>query len=92
MRRTRVRKCKLFREKYGITCAELGKHCGVSAQRIHELETKEGSVTPATVQKICCGLQSVMQNRQKRIYEFWADMKKHSGTVMDYVEETTYEL
>ena len=70
----------------------MGKHCGVSAQRIHELETKEGGVIPATAQKICCGLQAVMQNRQKRICEFWADMKKHSDTVMDYVEETTYEL
>lgn len=87
-----VAKIKLFRMKYGISREELGTACGVSKQRIYELENEEAAILPATADKIRRGMEAVLKDRQVWIDTFRSDLEKHRETLMDYVEETTYEL
>ena len=87
-----VAKIKLFRMKYGISREELGTACGVSKQRIYELENKEAAILPATADKMRRGMEAVLKDRQVWIDAFRSDLEKHRETLMDYVEETTYEL
>ena len=87
-----VAKIKLFRMKYGISREELGKACGVSKQRIYELENEAAAILPATADKLRRGMEAVLKDRQVWIDAFRSDLEKHRETLMDYVEETTYEL
>lgn len=87
-----VSKIKLIRMKYGITRAELGLACGLSEQRIHEIETKVGKHVPATMDKLCCGLEKVIVQRQADVFLLCSDLEKHRGTLLEYVEENAYEL
>ena len=87
-----VAKIKLFRMKYGISREELGTACGVSKQRIYELENEKAAILPATADKMRRGMETVLKDRQVWIDAFRSDLEKHRETLMDYVEETTYEL
>ena len=87
-----VSKLKLFRLKYGITRAELSSACGLSKQRIYEIEAKVGTYAPATTEKLCRGLEKVIIQRQTDVFLFCLDLNKHGGTLLEHVEENTYEL
>ena len=87
-----VAKVKLFRMKYGISRAELGSACGISKQRIYELENEVASITPATMDKLRCGMETVLKEREAWIDAFRTDLEKHRETLMDFVEENRYEL
>ena len=87
-----VSKLKLIRLKYGISRAELGSACGLSEQRICEIETKVGARVPATTEKLCCGLEKVIIQRQADIFLLCADLEKHRDTLLEHVEDNTCEL
>ncbi len=87
-----VSKLLLFRRKYGISRSELGSACGLSMQRIYELEIKKSNPTSATVEKLRRGREKVIEQRRSGISAFSADLEKHKTTILDYVEENTYEL
>ena len=86
-----VAKLKLIRMKYGISCAELGAACEVSPQRICQLESNR-SMNAETADKLCRGMEIVLRQRQDWVDSLRADLKKHGHTLMDFVEETRYEL
>lgn len=44
------------RERLGLRQCDVGKHCGVSANRVTQLERFTGSVTPAVVRKFAGAL------------------------------------
>lgn len=92
MNKMLVAKIKLFRMKYGISRAELGSACGISKQRIYELENEVAAVTPATTDKLRRGMEAVLTQRKTWIDAFRMDLEKHRDTLMDYVEENRYEL
>ncbi len=87
-----VAKIKLFRIKYGISRAKLGAACGVSKQRIYELENKPAVITPGTAGKLHRGMEAILCERQARVDAFRSDLEKHRDTLTNYVEEHTYEL
>ena len=86
-----VSKLRLIRMKYGISCAELGAMCGLSPQRICQLEDKE-NITEKTTEKLRLGLEAVLRQRQARGDALDADLKKHGHTLTELVEENHYEL
>ena len=88
----RVSKILLFREKYDITRAELGKACGLSPQRIHMIEMYQPKIRQETVEKLRDGMLIVIQRRNSRIKEFRRDLLKHWDTLSEFVEENDYEL
>ena len=87
-----VAKVKLFRMKYSISLAELGSACGISLQRIHEIENAVYAITPATVEKVCHGMDAVLKQRQAWVNSLQTDLNKHGYTLLEFVEENSYEL
>lgn len=87
-----VAKVKLFRMKYSISLAELGSACGMSLQRIHEIENATYTITPATVDKVCHGMDEVLKQRQSWVNSLQSDLNKHGHTLLEFVEENSYEL
>ena len=51
----KVRKFRILRLRHHVSMVELGRACGVSAQRISELELSENKPSAETVQKIQSG-------------------------------------
>ena len=47
----KVRKFRILRLRHHVSMVELGRACGVSAQRISELELSENKPSAETVQK-----------------------------------------
>ena len=87
-----VAKLMLLRMKYGISRAELGSVCGITPQRIYELEKANYAITPATAEKLCCGMDVVLSRRQGWVDALRVDLQKHRSTLLEYVEENRYEL
>ena len=88
----KVSKILVFRNKYGISREELGRACGISKQRVWELETKSAVVLPSTVERIRKGMERVAIARWRAADDLLFDLIKHKDTLLDYVEEQTYEL
>ena len=53
----KVRKFRILRLRHHVSMVELGRACGLSAQRISELELSEGVPEQETIQKIQNGCE-----------------------------------
>jgi transcriptional regulator with XRE-family HTH domain len=87
-----VAKIKLLRMKYRVSRAELGSACGLSPQRIFEIENSSYTVTQATIDKLCRGMEAVLMFRQEQVDMFRTDLHKHQHGLLELVEENSYEL
>lgn len=87
-----VRKMRLLRTKYNISCPELGKAAGLSAQRISELEFGDGGVEEATEDKIQMAFLSVITRRTGDLSALTCSFARHWESLMEPVEENSYEL
>jgi len=88
-----VRKMRLLRHKYGISCRELVKACGLTTQRIYDIELNANVELEAeTKAKIKAGFAAVIAKRRLALTNFEQDYEAHQETLLDAVEETTYEL
>ena len=88
----KVSKILLFRDKYNIPRAELSSACGISNQRLFELEMNPRNVKHSTVVRIRKGLEAVAFARSKSADALLLDLFKHRDSLLDIVEEQTYEL
>ena len=88
----KVSKILLFRDKYNIPRAELSSACGISNQRLFELEMNPGNVRPTTARRIRKGLETVALARGRSADALLFDLLKHRDSLLDIVEEQTYEL
>ena len=89
----KVRKMRILRLKYNISLAELATSCGVSSQRISEIELQtDVSVTQRTSEMVKIAFARIMAARQNRIQQLHQDYECHKETLMDCVEECEYEL
>ena len=59
----KVRKFRILRLRHHVSMVELGRACGVSAQRISELELSENKPSAETVQKIQSGFEAIIAQR-----------------------------
>ena len=88
-----VRKMRILRLKYDISLAELASSCGVSSQRISEIELKaDVSVTRGTAEMVKKGFARLIAARQSMIHQLHQDFECHKDALMDCVEEIGYEL
>ena len=58
----KVRKFRILRLRHHVSMVELGRACGLSAQRISELELSEGVPEQETIQKIQNGFERIPQS------------------------------
>ena len=88
-----VRKIRLFRNKYQIPLPEIAAACGISPQRVSEIELNPGSVLrPETQAKLNAGFDRVVEQRRIGWKELYQDYQWHRDTLLEGVEEARYEL
>ena len=61
----KVRKFRILRLRHHVSMVELGRACGLSAQRISELELSEGVPEQETIQKIQNGFERILTERME---------------------------
>ncbi len=88
----KVRKMRLLRLKYKISCPELGKTIGLSPQRISEIELSSTGIEKATQMKIHSAFLKVIENRRAELFNLTEDFLSHEGSLTAMVEEHSYEL
>lgn len=88
-----VRIMRILRLKYNISLAELARVCGVSSQRISEIELNtEPEITPKTAAKIADAFNIAAERRRRELRRFRKDYEKYKDSLMECVEEIGYEL
>lgn len=87
-----VRKMRLLRHKHNITRPELGRACGLSPQRISEIELSMTGLAPETEEKLRRGFESVARRREDALYSLRGDLARHGESLFEPVEESGYEL
>ena len=63
----KVRKFRILRLRHHVSMVELGRACGVSAQRISELELSENKPSAETVQKSRAALRRSSRSAEKNL-------------------------
>ena len=66
--------------------------CGVSAQRISELELSENKPSAETVQKIQSGFEAIIAQRGKKLDTLHQEYIACKNSLMERVGEYEYEL
>lgn len=61
----KVRKFRILRLRHHVSMVELGRACGVSAQRISELELSENKPSAETVQKSRTALKRSLHSAER---------------------------
>lgn len=89
----KVRKMRLFRIKHRISLSELARFCGVSSQYISEIELNpEPKLGKETSARLLAAFSSVIKDRDREMVSLQQDFLNCKDTLLDAVEETTYEL
>ncbi len=89
----KVRKMRLFRIKHRISLSELARFCGVSSQYISEIELNpEPKLGKETSARLLAAFSSVVEERNHGLMCLQQDFLNCKDTLLDAVEETTYEL
>ena len=86
----KVRKMRLLRHKHHISLVELSDACGVSKQRLSEIELDKKSVSEVAVQMITAGFSVVEKRRRDNALS--RDFRRHKDALLESVEEHGYEL
>ena len=87
-----VRKLRFLRLKHHISLTELSKNSGMTPQRISELELSTGNVTDTTIQKLLCGMEQVILQRQESQTVLQRDFLLHRDTIMELVGASDNDL
>ena len=88
----KARKIRLLRRKYRISLSELAAACGLSGQRVSEIELGITPLSTATAAKIRSGFEKLMEQQQVMLLRLNQDYAKHRETLLEPVEEIDYEL
>lgn len=89
----KVRKMRLLRIKHQISLSELARFCGVSPQHISEIELNaEPKLRKETSAKLLAAFSKAIEERNNEMVGLQQDFLNHKDTLMEGVEETTYEL
>ena len=88
----KVRKFRILRLRHHVSMVELGRACGLSAQRISELELSEGVPEQETIQKIQNGFERILTERMEDAERLHLDYQRCRNALMQRVGEDEYEL
>ena len=88
----KVRKFRILRLRHHVSMVELGRACGLSAQRISELELSEGVPEQETIQKIQSGFKRILTERMEDAERLHLEYQRCRNALMQRVGEDEYEL
>ena len=88
----KVRKFRILRLRHHVSMVELGRACGLSAQRISELELSEGVPEQETIQKIQKGFERILTERMEDAERLHLEYQRCRNALMQRVGEDEYEL
>lgn len=88
----KVRKFRILRLRHHVSMVELGRACGLSAQRISELELSEGVPEQETIQKIQNGFERILAERMEDAERLHLEYQRCRNALMQRVGEDEYEL
>ena len=88
----KVRKIRLLRHMFGITCKEIGVAAGISEQRVSQIELCEEGITEATMIKLKKGLEKIILNRKESCEALSDAYALHKDSLFELVMENAYEL
>ena len=88
----KVRKFRILRLRHHVSMVELGQACGLSAQRISELELSEGVPEQETIQKIQNGFERILTERMEDAERLHLEYQRCRNALMQRVGEDEYEL
>lgn len=89
-----VRKLRVLRIKHGVSLHELSRACGISHQRLSEIELNatDSEITQDTVRKLREGFYKVLTQRTKKLIYLYEDIRKHEKSLFVLVEETDNDI
>ena len=88
----KVRKFRILRLRHHVSMVELGRACGLSAQRISELELSESVPEQETIQKIQNGFERILTERMEDAERLHLEYQRCRNALMQRVGEDEYEL
>ena len=88
----KVRKFRILCLRHHVSMVELGRACGLSAQRISELELSEGVPEQETIQKIQNGFERILTERMEDAERLHLEYQRCRNALMQRVGEDEYEL
>ena len=89
----KVRKMRLLRLKSGVLRRDLGELWGLSPQRISEIELNPApEVSDDTQRRLKSAFKMLIEQRQKQMDDLRHDYMDMESSLLEGVEETTYEL
>ena len=88
----KVRKFRILRLRHHVSMVELGRACGLSAQRISEVELSEGVPEQETIQKIQNGFERILTERMEDAERLHLEYQRCRNALMQRVGEDEYEL
>ena len=88
----KVRKFRILRLRHHVSMVELGRACGLSAQRISELELSEGVPEQETIQKIQNSFERILTERMEDAERLHLEYQRCRNALMQRVGEDEYEL
>ena len=88
----KVRKFRILRLRHHVSMVQLGRACGLSAQRIRELELSEGVPEQDTIQKIQNGFERILTERMEDAERLHLEYQRCRNALMQRVGEDEYEL
>ena len=86
----KVRKFRILRLRHHVSMVELGRACGLSAQRISELELSEGVPEQETIQKIQNGFERILTERMEDAERLHLEYQRCRNALMQRVGEDEY--
>jgi len=81
-----------IRLRHRISTAELGHACGLSQQRVSEIELGEAELSPETQQKLSAGFHLIADQRERELNLLRKDLDGLCDHLFEHEEEEHYDL
>ncbi len=87
-----VRKMRNIRLRHRISIAELGRACGLSPQRIGEIEFGKAELSLETQRKLYSGFRLVADSRERSLEQLREDISHFGPQLFEHEEEEHSDL
>ncbi len=87
-----VRKMRLLRHKHHIYLTDLSRFCGLSPQRLSEIELNVEGLLPATEEKVRQALYAAAGQREAELSSLRSDLERYGDSLFETVKESDYAL
>lgn len=87
-----VRKIRNLRLRHRISTVELGHACGLSPQRVSEIELGDAELSPETQRKLSAGIHLIADQRERELNLLRKDLNSLHTRLFELEEEEHYDL